>query len=341
MPRDPSQQGREAASIEEVLHEVFARGLQVAQYRQALARGCEIIEREFHLGAAGHSDQVDQRVGGAGQRHVDQYRIQECRTGQDVTRAQIFPHHLHDASSGAGCHLGVGRIDGGDGAGARKGHAQHFGQARHGGGSAHRVAHPGGAGGALADAPPCRLVQLPGAIVSVRLPGTGPGAQRGVPAVVPVQHGSRRHEHRRHVHGRRPHQQPRRGLVAPAQQHRAVDRVGAEDLLRLQRQQVAVDQRAGPDERLADTERWHHHGEAAGLPHAALHLLHPLREMGVARVEVGPGGQDADDRLVPEILRDEAHLLGAVGFVVAGLAWRPEPALAPQIRHFEPASHHG
>jgi hypothetical protein len=53
--------------------------------------------------------------------------------------------------------------------------------------------------------------------------------------------------------------------------------------------------------------------------------------MRVATVEIGPGIDDADHRLALKILARIAHLLGAVGFVIAGLARCRKPALATQI----------
>ena len=75
---------------------------------------------------------------------------------------------------------------------------------------------------------------------------------RTAAAVVAAQHRARRQEDRRQVHAGGAHQQPGHGLVAAAHQHDAVDRVRAQQLLRLHRQQVAVEQRARLHERLAD-----------------------------------------------------------------------------------------
>ena len=88
-----------------------------------------------------------------------------------------------------------------------------------------------------------------------------------------------------------------RGLVAAAHQHAAVDRIRAQQLLGLHREQVAIEHRRRLLEHLGQRDRRHLEREAAGLQHAALHLLGALPEMRVAGVDVAPGVDDRDDRL--------------------------------------------
>ena len=84
-----------------------------------------------------------------------------------------------------------------------------------------------------------------------------------------------------------------RGLVAAAHQHAAVDRVGAQQLLGLHRQEVAVEHRGRLLEVLRQRHRRHLDREAARLPDAALDLLGALAEVRVAGVDVAPGVEDA------------------------------------------------
>ena len=101
------------------------------------------------------------------------------------------------------------------------------------------------------------------------------------------------------------------GLVAAAEQHHAVHGVGADDLLRLHRQQVAVEHRRRLHVRLAHGEDGHLQREAARLPDAALHLLRAQAEVGVAGVRVAPGVEDADDGAARPFRLREPRLLGA------------------------------
>jgi hypothetical protein len=64
--------------------------------------------------------------------------------------------------------------------------------------------------------------------------------------------------------------------------------VAADHLLRLQRQQVAVEHRRRLHERLAEREDRHLDRKAAGLEDAALDVGDALAEVGVAGVELAP-----------------------------------------------------
>ena len=152
-------------------------------------------------------------------------------------------------------------------------------------------------------------VMLPGPQVRPVLPGVRPRPQRGA-TPVPAQHRPGRHEQRRQVHRRRAHQQPRGRLVAAAHQHRAVHRVGPQQLLGLHRQQIPVQHRRRLLERLRQRHRRHLHREPTGRPHPALDILHTLLEMRVARIDVTPGIDDRDHRLAPVIRGVETHLRG-------------------------------
>ena len=95
----------------------------------------------------------------------------------------------------------------------------------------------------------------------------------------------------------RAHDQAGRGLVAAAHQHRAVDRMRAEQLLGLHREQVAIEHGRRLHEVSDERHRRHFDREAAGLQTPRLTSSHALAEMRVAGVEVAPGVEDGDHRL--------------------------------------------
>ena len=100
-------------------------------------------------------------------------------------------------------------------------------------------------------------------------------------------------------------------LSQPPISTRAVGRIGAQQLLGLHREQVAVEHRRRLLERLGERDRRHLDREAAGLPDAALHLLGALAEVRVARVDVAPRVDDRDHRLAEVVAARVAHLRGA------------------------------
>ena len=113
----------------------------------------------------------------------------------------------------------------------------------------------------------------------------------------------------------------------------------ADHLLRLHRQQVAVEHGGRLGVALVDGKRRHLDGEAAGLEHAALHVLHPLGEMRMAGVELRPGAEHADHRLAAEVLFRIAELHHARAVAEAPQVVRRKPAGRAQI--FRGLSGHG
>ena len=162
------------------------------------------------------------------------------------------------------------------------------------------------------------------------LPGVRAGAQR-LAGVVAAQHRPGGQVDHRQAGARRAHHQARRGLVAAAHQHRAIDRMRAEQLLGLHRQHVAIEHRRRLDEAFRERERRQLDGEAAGLEHAPLHVLDPLLEVDMAGVEVGPGIEDGDDRLAPPVLRRLAHLHEPGAMAEAAQVVGREPAGGTEV----------
>ena len=97
------------------------------------------------------------------------------------------------------------------------------------------------------------------------------------------------------------------------------------------RQEVAVEHGGGLDEVLGERHRRQLDREAARLPDAALDVLHAGREVRVARVDVAPGIDDADDGLAHEVVAVVAHLQHARAMAERAQIGRPEPALASQV----------
>src|SRR5262249_5585985 len=73
---------------------------------------------------------------------------------------------------------------------------------------------------------PLRCGDAPRALLGPIFPEVGPRAEV-LAAPIAAQNRARRHVNRRYAHADGAHDQARRGLVATAQQHRAIDRVAA------------------------------------------------------------------------------------------------------------------
>ncbi len=91
-----------------------------------------------------------------------------------------------------------------------------------------------------------------------------------------------------------------RGLVAAAEQHDAVDGIGADGLFDVHADQVAVEHGRRAHVGLARGHDRELHRQPAGLPHAALHVVRDGPQVRVARRQLRPGIADADDRAAVE-----------------------------------------
>jgi hypothetical protein len=113
----------------------------------------------------------------------------------------------------------------------------------------------------------------------------------------------------------------------------------AQELLRLHREEVAIQHGGRLDEVLGQRDRRELEREAARLPDAALHLLDPRPEVVVAGVDVGPGIDDADHRLAGIVLLGIADLLDARAMPERAQVAHAEPAMASQLLRLLAAPH--
>ena len=326
---DAREECRHTAGIVEVLHEVLPGGPEVGEHGRRARERVEAVERQGHARTAGEREQVDDGVRRAGERHVGDDRVVERRRGQDPRGTQVLPHHVDDPAAARRSHPGVGRVDGGDRRRARQGHPQRLGDGRHRRCRAHRHARAGGPRDALLELPPDARVETARLALRPILPHVRAAAEPLGP-VATGEHGARGQEDRGQVGRDRAHEEPRDRLVAAPHEHGAVHRMAPQHLLGLEREQVAVEHRRRLHEHLGECEHRDLHRKPARLPDAALHLLHPLREVRVALRQVAPGVEDGDDGPPLGLLGRVAHLPQAAAMAEAAEIVRGEPALRAQ-----------
>ena len=187
-------------------------------------------------------------------------------------------------------------------------HPQRLGQARHGGRGAHHAAGAGGGGEAALDlADPLRS-DAAGAIGGPIAAAVGAGGE-ALALERRRQHRAGNELHAGDVSGRRGHQLRRHGLVAAADQHRGVHRLGEQHRLGVERGEVAIVHGAGEQRWLAQGDGGEGERQSAGGEHTAFYRLHQLRHRAVAVVVVAAGIDDADHRPVQHCRR-VAHRLG-------------------------------
>jgi hypothetical protein len=235
---------------------------------------------------------------------------------------------MRDGLFGHGLAARIGR---GDAGAPGQRHAQRFGQTGHGGRGAHHVAVAGAAVDAAFDLAQLFVIDAAGAVQVVELAPVGAGADFLI-APAPVQLRSASHHDGGQIGAGRAHDLRRRGFVAAAEEHHAIQRIGADGLLDVHRHQVAIQHGGGLHVDFAQRNGGELQRETAGGPHPALHRLGHGAQVEIAVVQLAPGIADPDDGPILKDLRRETFGAdgGAVGqALVRGLR---EPALAAQFR---------
>ncbi|MCY1235289.1 hypothetical protein D9M72_478990 [compost metagenome] len=229
---------RETAGVVELLHQVFARRLEVDDRRDVAAEAIPVVEAEIDADAAGKRQEVQHGVGRAADGAVDADGILKGFLRQNVGRLQVLLHHVDDAAAGELGDHSTACVDGRNGRVAGQRHAERFGHRGHGGSRAHGHAASGRTGHALLGVHEFCQRHLAGLHHLGELPDRRTGADI-LAAPFAVQHRAAGDENNRDIDAGSPHQQARRGLVAAAEQHDAIDRIAADRLFDVHRCKVA------------------------------------------------------------------------------------------------------
>ena len=188
-----------------------------------------------------------------------------------------------------------------DRAGPWQGNAERLDEAAHGAGRAHDHAGALGRSQTPADNLHLILVHGTGPVVPPEAAAVGAGSEH-LALVVADEHRSRDQLDRRHVGTHRRHQLRRHGLVAAADQHHRIHRLGPDHLLRVHGHEVAQEHAGWTGEGLVDGDRRELHREPPCQHDTPLHRLDQAGHVAVARVEVAEGVGDADDRPIQGIV---------------------------------------
>src|SRR5690606_24854214 len=270
-------------------------GLQVDQERDAGAGAVEVVEGQLDAEPAGDGEQVDDGVGGAADGGQGDDRVEERGAGHHLAGPAALADHLDHEAAGVVRALQQPAVGGGGAGGAGDGHAERLGHDGHGGGGAHGVAVPAAADHGGLGLQERLAGELPGPYLLAEPPHVGAAAERDA-AEMAGEHGPAEHHDGGQVDGGGGHQQGRDGLVAAAEQHDAVDRVGAQHLLGGHGGEVAPEHGGGPDVGLADGDGGQVERDSAGRPDALFDAVGGLGGVGGAGGQVGGGAGDGHVR---------------------------------------------
>ena len=214
---------RDAAGEVEVLHVVLARGRDAHEVRRPGRDRRPVVERDVGVRLVSDGGEVEDRVRGAAERHVERHRVLDRLGGDDLPSGDAAREQVHDPHPRALREADPLGVDRGHGAVAGKAHANGLGEA------VHRVRgeQPGaraarGARGLLeraqllfGDRP--RLHATDGREHGVEVDGPAPDP--------PGEHRSARDDDGRDVEPRCGHEHARDNLVAVRDHHHGVEGV--------------------------------------------------------------------------------------------------------------------
>ena len=305
--------GRNAAHCVEVLDVERAGGGDAGDVGRC---GADLVPGFEGDGAAGgrrDGGEVQHRVGGAAEGHVEGHAVADGGGGDDVLDADVLLDELHDLHAGLLGQAVAGGVDGGDGAVARQGDAQGLGKAADGVGGEHARAAAAGGAGRLLD--PLALLLGHGAGGHLAH-GVEEGVEVGlVPAVARAagEHGAAGDEDRGEVEAQGTHDHARDDLVACRDQHHGVEGVALDGAL----DGVCDDLAAGEGvvhalvvhgDTVAHADGGHAEGGAASHADARLDVVDDALQMQVAGDNVVSRADDRHEGAVELLVREAVCL---------------------------------
>ena len=293
--------GEDAARAVEVFHERITRRRKVAEVRRVGGNLVRVVKVDGHACFVRDGGQVEHRVRGAAERHVNGFSVVERGRGHDVARADVLlhqRHNLHPSVLGEAQTRGVWR---GNRAVARKPHPQRFGQAVHGVRGIHAGAAAAGRAGVFLIVADAVVIQRACLVCADCLEHV---AQTGAATVgqVSSEHWAARNEDGWDVQPRRRHQQPRHVFIAVGNHHQTVKLVGDGHCFSGISNQIAGDEGVlhadvPHGDPVADGNRGEENRRAARRADARFDGFGDFVQIHMPGDDFIIGGNDADERL--------------------------------------------
>ena len=301
--------GADAASGVEILHvEFVADGFDGGEHGRRIGQLVEPVQVELDADAAGDGGEVNDAIGRPAQRQQHTRGILDRFLGNDLSRQDVASDEGDCRRARGFCGAQAIGMDGGNGSRARQRHAQRFGNGSHSRCRAHDGATSRRRHQATLDLLDIGLPHAARPVLHPEPAAVGAGADAVI--LVAARHLRATDELDRGFAGAgRPHELGWHRLVAGAQQHDRIHRLGTDHLFSVHGHEVAELHGVGRQRRLVQRNRRELEGQTASRRDAALHGFHELGEVTVARVEFAERVGDADHRPF-QFVGGIAHRLG-------------------------------
>lgn len=314
------EQGRGAADVVQVGHDVLARWLKVGEEGGAVRNLLEVFDVELDANRVGDGDQVEDGVGRATGDVDYNHGVFKGLAGQDVRGPNVLLEQPLDGLTGSQAleilGLGLGRVR----RGAGQSHTHDLDGGRHGVGRVHTATGTTTGAGVADDVEALVLVDLAGEELSVRLEGrddidVGVVLSLGAAGL----DGTAVHHQTGPVDTAHGHQHTGHVLVAtgdtdvgvvPLAAHDGFDGIG-DQIAALQGEPHSLGTHT---DAVADTNGVELEADQSGLLHTFAHPVAEIEQVHVAGVAVVPDRRNTDLRLVHVLLceaRSVQHGLGS------------------------------
>ena len=319
--------GRNAACHIKLLNVVRACRCEVTDIRHLAGQFVQGLKLERYARLVGDSQQVQNRVGRAADRHLAGQRVAECCRREDVARLDVLLDQLHDLHAGVLCQMNTGSRNRRGRAVARQRHADRFGQAVHRVCGVHACARAAARAGIALGFVEGRLVHHAGLVSADRLEGFGQGYL--LTAEMACEHRAAGNQNGRNVQTSGSHQHAGHDLVAVRDEHQTIQLVRLCQRLYTVRDQLTACQRilhadVTHGNAVAYADGRNEHRRTACHANACLNRIRDLIEVDMARDDLGICRNHTDDRLLHFLVghtagtqqRTVRHALGSCSDVI-------------------------
>ncbi len=317
---------RQTTGIEEFLHQVVTRRLQVHNRRDITAQPIPVIKRQIDADTSGNGKQVNNRVGRTTDCAVDPDGVLERFLGHNVRRFQVILDHLNDTATGNVRHDATAAVHGRNGRITRKRHTKRLGHAGHGGCGTHGVARARRPRHGNFSFEEIFGADLAGLAVLGKLPQR---CARSDILTTPfaIEHRPTGDNNRRDINAGRPHQKRGRGFIAADHQDNAIKRRSAQHFLDIHGCKVTEHHRGRAQRAFTSGKHREFKRKTTSLVDAVFDAFGQIAQMGITWGQFRPGVTNANHRTSVKQIRWQALVLHPAAVIDIVLAGSAEPPL--------------
>ena len=272
---------------------------QMAKVRNLCARLIDPVEIKINPCFVGDGRQMQNRIGGAAESHIEAQGIAEGLFGHDLIRGQLFLDQLDDTHARLFGKADSRTVHSGNGAVSRERHTDDLGNAVHGVGRKHAGTGTAAGAGIAFHVIESGVVDLPCLVCTYRLKDGVEVEVMGDTAHLSGEHRAAGDDHRRQIQSAGCHQHAGDNLITVGDEDHAVKAMGNRHGFAAVRDQLTGGQgilhtHMAHGDAVAHADRREFHRNTTGHANAILDRLSDVFEVIMSRNAFRLGGNNAD-----------------------------------------------